>query len=247
MYGIIGNPLDHSWSPAYFTEKFEQAGIKEEYLRFPLETIDAFPDLLQQYPALKGLNVTLPYKEKVIPFLDSLSQSALAVQSVNCIQFSQGKTIGHNTDITGFEKALNNFLPKNFQSQALILGTGGASKAVAAVLKRKNIAFRFVSRKKTSDALVYTDLNESIISLSHLIINTTPLGMWPNVNTKPELPYSSITKSHFLFDLIYNPEETLFLYTGKSQGATVTNGQEMLIEQAEASWQIWQTDKQLST
>lgn len=241
MYGIIGNPLDHSWSPAYFAKKFDQKGIQEEYLRFPLKTIDEFPDLLKRYPRLKGLNVTIPYKEKVIPFLATLSQSAITVQSVNCIQFINGKTMGHNTDVIGFENSLNHFLPYHFQSQALILGTGGASKAVAAVLKNKNIPFKFVSRKKGTDVFTYTDLSPDLISTTfRLIINTTPLGMWPNLEAEPEFPYSSLTKNHYLFDLIYNPEETQFLREGKIRGATIQNGMKMLVEQAEASWEIWQ-------
>lgn len=239
MYGIIGNPLEHSWSPAYFAKKFEQLGIRATYEKFPLKDIGQFPELLQQHPKLQGLNITIPYKEKIIPYLNELSPAAAKIQSVNCVQIINGKTIGHNTDVTGFGTSLDHFLPANFSSKAFILGTGGASKAVAAVLKSRKIDFQFVSRRKQPKTLLYEDINAAVIQSHLLIINTTPSGMWPETETAPEIPYNLVTKHHFLFDLIYNPEETLFLKKGKLQGASTVNGLEMLIGQAEASWRIW--------
>lgn len=240
MYGIIGNPLEHSWSPSYFSEKFEAMGIMEIYARFELKKIEDFPRLIQQFPSIKGLNVTIPYKSSIIPYLDVLSPEAKKVAAVNCIQFANGKMIGHNTDIIGFEKSLQRFLPSHFSSQALILGTGGAAKAVAYVLNKKNIPYRFVSRSKNIKILSYQDLNDEIIKESHLIINTTPLGMYPDIAFAPQITYEQLSNQHYLFDLIYNPEETQFLKLGKQQGSFIKNGLEMLVEQAEASWEIWQ-------
>ena len=239
MYGIIGNPLTHSWSPAFFAKKFERLEIDERYERFPLTQISEFPDLLRRMPQLKGLNVTIPFKEKVLDYLDEIDSEAADIGAVNCIKITEGKTKGFNTDIIGLEKTFVHWLPSVFSGEALILGTGGASKAVAAALAKRNIPFQFVSRKPAPDMLSYQQLSETIIAGHKLIINTSPMGMFPNFKSAPELPYGALNQNHFLLDLIYNPVETLFLQYGKKQGAQVKNGEEMLIEQAEASWEIW--------
>lgn len=239
MYGIIGNPLAHSWSPAFFAKKFVQFGIDEQYERFPLTQISEFPDLLRNIPQLKGLNVTIPFKEKVLDYLDEIDPEAAAIGAVNCIKITEGKTKGFNTDIIGLEKTFAHWLPHSFSEEALILGTGGASKAVAAVLAKRAIPFQFVSRKPAPENLYYQQLSDRVIAEHKLIINTTPLGMFPNIKATPDLPYEALSQNHFLLDLIYNPAETIFLQYGKKQGAHIKNGEEMLIEQAEASWQIW--------
>jgi len=239
MYGIIGNPLAHSWSPRFFAEKFAQLGIDERYERFPLTQISEFPDLLRRMPQLKGLNVTIPFKKKVLDYLDEVDSEAAAIGAVNCIKITEGKTKGFNTDIIGLEKSFTHWLPHSFSEKALILGTGGASKAVAAALTKRKIPFQFVSRKPTPGNFSYQQLSDKVIAEYKLIINTTPLGMFPNLKAAPDLPYEALSQNHFLLDLIYNPVETLFLQYGKKRGAHIKNGEEMLIEQAEASWQIW--------
>ncbi|HET8573568.1 MAG TPA: shikimate dehydrogenase [Edaphocola sp.] len=239
MYGIIGNPLAHSWSPGFFAKKFAQLNIDEHYEQFPLGQISELPDLLRRHPQLKGLNVTIPFKEKVLGYLDEIDPEAAAIGAVNCINISDGKTTGFNTDIIGLEKSFGHWLPSPFHGKALILGTGGASKAVAAALTKRQIRFRFVSRKPAPGILSYHQLSDTLIDRHKLIINTTPLGMYPRPGIAPPLPYEVLSGQHFLLDLIYNPVETLFLQYGKKQGAKIKNGEEMLIEQAEASWQIW--------
>lgn len=239
MYGIIGNPLAHSCSPDFFAKKFARLGIDERYERFPLAEISEFPDLLRRHPQLKGLNVTIPFKEKVLDFLDEIDPEAAAIGAVNCIKIVDGKTTGFNTDIIGLEQSFEHWLPSFFPEKALILGTGGASKAVAAALTKREISFQFVSRNPLPAGLSYHQLTGSIISGHKLIINTTPLGMYPQLNTAPALPYEALGTHHFLLDLIYNPVETLFLQYGRKQGTYIKNGEEMLVEQAEASWKIW--------
>jgi shikimate dehydrogenase len=204
-----------------------------------LATINEFPELLKRYPNLKGLNVTIPFKEKIIPFLDELSPEAAAARAVNCIRIKKGRLMGHNTDVLGFESSLGKYLPKSFHANTLILGTGGAAKAVATVLKKKKIGFQFVSRQKSPDILPYEFIDKKVMNSHLLLINTTPLGMWPKTEVAPPIPYTLLSHDHFLFDLIYNPEETLFLKKGKLQGASIKNGLEMLLEQAEASWRFW--------
>lgn len=243
LYGLIGYPLSHSFSKSYFAQKFENEGITNSYYEtFPIEKIESFLTTLRSYPNLKGLNVTIPYKESVIGYLNYLDESARAVGAVNCIKIEQGFLIGHNTDVYGFEKALVELLSKNKAKpqQALILGTGGAAKAVAFVLKKLEIRFTFVSRQSTHNQLTYSDLT----SLDHysLIINTTPLGMSPQVDAFPAIPYPCLNENHLLFDLIYNPEQTLFLQKGAAQGAATQNGLSMLYYQAEKAWEIWQAD-----
>ena len=239
QYGLIGYPLSHSFSKGYFAEKFAKENIVDcKYDVFPLEKIEDFVELCNDKKNLIGLNVTIPYKEKIIPFLDELDETAANIGAVNTIKFSNGKKIGYNSDAYGFEMSLKPLL-KSHHTQALILGTGGASKAVEYVLKKLGIAFQYVSRTKNDKAISYEELNESIIQHSKLIINTTPIGMYPNIDTAPDIPYNVLTEKHLLYDLVYNPEETLFLKKGKEKGAQTKNGLEMLYLQAERSWEIW--------
>lgn len=238
-YGLIGYPLEHSFSGKYFTEKFEKENIQNcEYRLFPLESIQEFEELKKQ--EIAGLNVTIPYKEQIIPFLDELDEHAEVIGAVNVIQFKNGKTKGYNSDYYGFKDSLSNFLPKEFKSAALILGTGGASKAIKQVLIDLSIAFKIVSRKEGFD-FTYEVLSSKpeILNDFHLIINTTPLGTFPKVEEKPELPYEVTTENHYLYDLVYNPSKTAFMKAGATQGAKTLNGLEMLIGQAEKSWELW--------
>jgi shikimate dehydrogenase len=239
QFGLIGYPLSHSFSKGYFTEKFLKEGIDDcHYDIFPLESIEDFVALCEQHKNLVGLNVTIPYKEKIIPFLDELNNEAAAIGAVNTIKFINGKKNGYNTDCYGFEMSLKPLL-KPYHTNALILGTGGASKAVEYVLKKLGISFQYVSRNKTANTINYDVLDERIIHHSKLIINSTPLGMYPNIENSPDISYDFITDKHLLYDLIYNPEETQFLKEGKQRGAQTKNGLEMLYLQAEKSWEIW--------
>jgi len=244
-FAIIGYPLTHSFSPIYFNEKFKKLNLIEYiYNKYPLTSIEEFPDLIKNNNNLIGLNVTIPYKEQVIKYLDILDETARSIGAVNTIKITRQdeKVIlkGFNTDAYGF---MNSFKPllKEYHKKALILGTGGASKAVVYVLKNLNIDFLFVSRKpKAENHISYNDLfNKKILSDYLIVINTTPLGMYPDSNTKPEIPYDQITEYHYLYDLIYNPDETLFLKEGKKRNATIKNGLEMLYLQAEKAWEIW--------
>lgn len=240
-FGLIGQHLQHSFSPTYFANKFKQEGILDcAYELFPLAQIEDFKTLLQKNLNLAGLNVTIPYKQAIIPFLDALSPQALQIGAVNTIQFVDGKLIGHNTDVYGFqtslEKALN---AAQLSSRALILGTGGASKAVASALQQMGIAYQYVSRIASKEALSYEILSPELVQKHLIIINTTPLGMSPDVETCPILPYTAIGQKHILFDLVYNPKQTLFLKKGAEQGAKTINGLEMLHLQADKAWNIW--------
>ncbi|MCS6794783.1 MAG: shikimate dehydrogenase [Raineya sp.] len=238
--GLIGYPLTHSFSKKYFEEKFVRENLTNYcYDLYPLQNIGEFPQILKQNPELIGLNVTIPYKEKIIPFLDEISENTQKIGAVNTIALQKGKKIGYNTDYEGFLKSLQNFLDGYVPTQALILGTGGASKAVQAVLQHLQIPFQVVSRNKNPQNLTYNELSAEIIMQTQLIINTTPLGMYPDTHTYPPIPYESITENHFLYDLVYNPETTLFLQKGKEQKAHTKNGLEMLSLQAEAAWNIW--------
>lgn len=242
LFGLIGYPLSHSFSKRYFTEKFETLGILDAaYELFPLENITDFPSVPSQHPYLVGLNVTIPYKEKVIPFLDELTESAARVGAVNTIVFRDGKSCGYNTDVYGFETSLKHFFSaeKRTPDEALVLGTGGASKAVCWVLDQLSIKYQRISRSGGPWLKSYTDIREEDIRHAGLIINTTPLGMAPNLEAFPDIPYHYLTTDHLLFDLIYNPETTRFLEKGAQKGAAVKNGMEMLILQAEKAWAIW--------
>ncbi len=238
-YGLIGFPLTHSFSKKYFTEKFLSENIQGvEYEAYPLKDIAELKELLNREPLLAGLNVTIPYKEKVIPFLDDLSDEVRQIGACNCIHIQNGKLTGYNTDVIGFEKSLKKKLKPHHQN-ALVLGTGGAAKAVYYVLSNNGISFDKVSRTGGGNQLVYEALTKPIIDSHQLIINTTPLGMYPEVHAFPPIPYEYLDEQHYLFDLVYNPAKTVFLKKGEEQGAQIENGADMLIDQAEASWNIW--------
>lgn len=239
--GLLGRNISYSFSRNYFRKKFENEGIAHiTYENFDIDTIDLFPKLIKRTPKLKGLNVTIPYKEVVIPFLDELNKEASEIGAVNTIKVHKsGKLIGYNTDYHGFEKSIKPLLNSKHTS-ALILGTGGASKAVVYALKNLGINCYYVSRRRSPKvSFTYDDLNQTIIKDHLLIVNCTPLGTFPNITDSPEIPYEAITKDHLLYDLIYNPAETQFLKNGKVRGATICNGQNMLELQAEKAWSIW--------
>jgi len=242
LFGLIGYPLGHSFSEQYFNDKFQKEGLSDRYQNFPIESIDEFETLVKDYPDLKGINVTIPYKEAVIPYLDALSKTARAVQAVNTICFCRRSErlglVGHNTDVTGFERSLKENL-SSMPEKALVLGSGGSSKAVCYVLKELNIAVTQVSRVADEGKMAYTDLSKDMVSDHRLIVNTTPLGMHPDPDAAPDIIYEGIGKNHLLFDLIYNPEKTKFLAKGERRGARILNGQKMLVYQAEAAWDIW--------
>ncbi len=239
--GLLGRNISYSFSRSYFKEKFERENITDTtYENFDIETINAFPSILKNTKNLKGLNVTIPYKLEVMDYLDEIDEKAKVIGAVNTIKFAEnGKLIGYNTDCYGFEKSLEPFL-KTHHKQALILGTGGASKAIAYSLENLGIPYKYVSRKAGEDiAFTYETLNESIISEHQIIINCTPLGTFPNIEHCPDIPFNGIAETHILFDLIYNPKETKFLKLGKAQKATIINGLNMLKLQAEKAWSIW--------
>lgn len=238
-YGLIGNPVEHSFSEEYFTKKFQREGIKSNYKTFQLGDISEFQNLLEKEKDLKGLNVTLPFKEKIIPFLDEVEQQAQIIGAVNTIAFKDKKWVGYNTDCFGFMKSLFPLLEKQHQ-EALILGTGGAAKAVAQALRSLGIDFKFVSRNPIDkNQLSYKELTKDTISEHFLIVNCTPLGTSPKVKESPKIPYSSLTEKHLLYDLTYNPAITQFLAKGQMHGCKIFNGQKMLEYQAEQSWKIW--------
>ena len=241
FYGLIGKPLTHSFSPAYFREKFERAQIEADYTAYTLNTIEDLPRLLKDHPELQGLNVTIPYKTAVIPYLQALSKEAEYIGAVNCITIRNGKLTGHNTDWLGFRDSLKPLL-KSHHTQALLIGNGGAAKAVAYTLRQLGLKYRIVSRGNDSNSLSYKEITPGLLQEYTVLINTTPLGMYPDEDRAPELPYDHLTDRHLLYDLIYNPAETLFLKHGASRGAAIKNGLEMLERQAEASWDIWQGD-----
>ena len=238
-FGLLGRDIDYSFSKTYFTEKFErEERLTFSYENFDLPNLKDFKALLAQSD-LKGMNVTIPYKEEVIPFLDALDEVAKAIGAVNTIVFnSNGTTKGYNTDYIGFRDSITPVLRDDITS-ALILGTGGASKAVVFALQKMGIKTQYVSRKKTANSIGYDDVTSLILKTHKLIVNCTPLGTFPNIDLKPALNYNLLTSEHVLFDLIYNPSETSFLKEGLLQGATIANGASMLVGQAEASWFLW--------
>lgn len=242
MFGLIGRKISHSYSADFFNRKFEREGIKNSYELFPLPSIQDFKSLIESHPELEGLNVTIPYKQEIIPFLNSLSEEANEIGAVNVIQFKRDNgnlyLKGFNTDSIGFEKSLLPLLKPDIKN-ALILGTGGASKAVAYILKKHGINITFVSRNPKEDDLAYDQLNREIMNKNLLIVNTTPVGMFPDVDGYPQIPYDLLTELHVCYDVVYNPEETVFLKKAKERGATIKNGIEMLRLQALAAWDIW--------
>jgi shikimate dehydrogenase len=244
VFGLIGYPLSHSFSQRYFAEKFNKESIHDVvYQNFEIKNIKDLLSLLESYPDLKGLNVTIPYKEDVRSYVDELDHSAQKVGAVNVIKIlPDQRRIGYNTDYYGFRTSLESWLGGKVSSiNSLVFGTGGASKAVKVVLEDCNIPYKMVSRSEKKGDYIYYELSEkhNIIQSHTLIVNTTPLGMYPNVNEAPHIPYDLLNSEHYLYDLIYNPEETLFLKKGKESGAHIKNGLEMLVLQAEKSWEIW--------
>lgn len=246
-YGLIGYPLGHSFSKNFFNEKFENEDINAQYLNFELPNIDSLPEIIDMNPELKGLNVTIPYKEKVISFLDYISPEARAIGAVNVIRVThKGKNVvlrGYNSDVIGFTKSIEPLLER-FHRKALILGTGGASKAVNYGLKSLGLETVFVSRFKRPGTIQYEETTPEVIKEYNVIVNCTPVGMYPKVETCPRLPYEAMDSHTLLYDLIYNPDETLFLHNGAIHGATVKNGLEMLLLQAFASWEFWNGKEQ---
>ncbi|OIQ17285.1 MAG: shikimate dehydrogenase [Flavobacterium sp. MedPE-SWcel] len=239
IFGLVGRNISYSFSAGYFSKKFKKKGLKHyTYKNFDIDSIEELRDVITNNKGIKGLNVTIPYKEEVIPLLDSLSKNAKKIGAVNTIVIGKRKIKGYNTDHYGFRKALKPLLKINHK-KALILGTGGSSKAVAFALKKLKIEYDFVSRVGTDTVYGYTDIDENIFQEYQIIINTTPLGTFPDVEQHPPIDYSLFTKNHIAFDLIYNPEETTFLKKAKMNGAQVKNGYEMLVYQAEKSWKIW--------
>ncbi len=238
-FGLIGFPLTHSFSKKYFTEKFAREGLSDHvYDLFPIPARADLPALLQQHPDLYGLNVTIPYKQEVLPFLDE-QRIPLGVAACNCIRIRNGRLTGYNTDVVGFQQS---FAPglQPYHTHALVLGSGGAAAAVVYVLQKLGIQYRVVSRNSGDPSkLTYADLSRDIIAQHTVIINTTPLGTFPAVEVCPPIPYEWITQRHYAFDLVYNPAKTLFLQKAEEKGALIRNGYEMLLLQAEEGWRIW--------
>ena len=242
-YGLLGYPLTHSFSKRYFTEKFETENIESTYENFEIDTINKFPEVIKNNPEIIGLNVTIPYKEQVIPFLDELNDSAKEIGAVNTIQVKRTESgvhlKGFNTDTYGFETSLQPLL-KEHHKKAIILGTGGASKALKFVLTKLGIEFVSASIEELKENEIrYEDIDEKMMADRLLIINATPLGTYPKVDTFANIPYEFITDKHLLFDLVYNPEVTQFMQKGLDKGATVKNGYEMLLQQARKAYKIW--------
>lgn len=240
VFGLLGYPLSHSFSRGYFTEKFEKENINDaEYVNFEEADLHMFLSQAMHKEDLAGFNVTIPYKEGIFPLLDSVSEEASWIGAINTVKrTADGKMEGHNTDVIGFRESLVPLLQPH-QIKALIFGTGGASKAVKFVLDGLGISPIFVSRYKQRGHLTYEQITEEVIGNYHLLINTTPLGTYPNVDAAVDIPYQAITEKHLCYDLVYNPEKTKFLQLAEAQGATIKNGYEMLVLQAEASWKIW--------
>jgi shikimate dehydrogenase len=242
QFGLIGFPLSHSFSKKYFEEKFQKLNLSDHTFDvFPLEHIAQFPDLLKAHKNLIGLSITLPYKESIIPFLDELDETAKEIGAVNCIKIKDGKLKGYNTDALGFKQSLRPFLDTN-HTKALVFGTGGASKAIAYILKKLNTDTWFVTRTKNNalpNSFTYEELNGDILVACKLLVNTTPVGTYPGENECLPIPYTALTPQHLAYDLTYNPAETLFLKKAKQQGALISNGYNMLCFQADEAWRIW--------
>jgi len=242
QFGLIGFPLSHSFSKGYFANHFSTENILDaQYENYPIESIDLFSGLWENNPDLIGLNVTIPYKKLVIPFLQHTSSVVQLIQACNCIRLYEGALYGYNTDVIGFEQSLQPYL-KSHHQKALVFGTGGAAAAVEWVLKKLGITYQLVSRTVKEGCITYAALSPEIIAEHTLLINTSPVGTYPNVDEAPDLPYESINPKHHLYDLVYNPAQTKFLALGAAQGATTQNGLEMLHLQAKASWEIWNSE-----
>ena len=241
-FGLIGRSLKHSFSKTYFEKKFDALGLTDHaYHNYEIPRIEDFNDLVAGISNLKGLNVTIPYKETIIPYLDELSPEAKDIGAVNCIKVVNGKLVGYNTDVYGFAQSIKPFLDLNHQ-RALILGTGGAGKAAAYALKKTGVEVYFVtaSAKKNANSFFYSEINDVVMNAFKCIVNTTPVGMFPGIDEAPDLPYDLLTPLHLAYDVIYNPEQTLFLKKAKEKGAITVNGASMLHLQAEKNWEIWQ-------
>lgn len=244
-YGLIGYPLKHSFSIVYFNEKFKAENIDAEYVNFEIPRIEEFMEVVEENPNLCGLNVTIPYKEQVIPYLDELDKDTAKIGAVNVIKIirqpkGKVKLVGYNSDIIGFTRSIEPLLKPDVHTHALILGTGGASKAIFRGLENLGIKSTFVSRTKKNDGVMtYEELAPEVMQQYKIIVNCTPVGMYPKVDECPAIPYDQLTTDHLLYDLLYNPDETLFMKKGRAQGATVKNGLEMLLLQAFAAWEIW--------
>ncbi|MDH6341344.1 shikimate dehydrogenase [Parabacteroides sp. PFB2-12] len=243
-YGLIGYPLGHSFSMTFFNQKFESERIDAQYLNFEIENIKELKNVLRDNPELKGLNVTLPYKTQVIPYLDDIDEDARRIGAVNVIKFKKGlfgkkKLVGYNSDIIGFKQSIEPLLNQSHR-KALILGTGGASRAIFQGLKQLGIGSTLVSRSPREFGITYDEITPKTMEQYTVIVNTTPVGMYPHVNECPDIPYDLLTPNHLLYDLLYNPDETLFMKKGEAKGAVVKNGLEMLLLQAFAAWNIWQ-------
>ena len=237
-YGIIGFPLGHSFSRGFFTEKFAREGIDAQYLNFEIPDAGMLPDVLRDNPELRGLNVTLPHKQAVIPLLDELSDEAREIGAVNVIRVRDGRLKGFNSDIIGFTESIKPLLQPHHK-QALVLGTGGASKAICVGLKRLGLEWKYVSRTPREGMITYEDITAETLQDYTVIVNCSPVGMFPKIDQAPVIPYEYLTPKHLLFDCVYNPKDTLFMQKGRAQGATVKNGLEMLHLQAIASWRFW--------
>ena len=244
-YGLIGYPLGHSFSRKFFTEKFEKEGIDAQYLNFEIPSIEEFPEVIKNHPELRGLNVTIPYKQQVMQYLDDISEEAKAIGAVNVVKCQlstvncQPHLTGYNSDVIGFVESIKPLLQPHHK-KALILGTGGASKAIRYGLEKKlGIETLFVSRSAREGMITYEDVTAEVLKEYEVIVNCSPVGMFPHVDECPALPYEAMNENNLLYDLVYNPLETLFMKKGAAQGATVKNGLEMLHLQAIASWEFW--------
>ncbi len=241
QYGLIGFPLSHSFSENYFANKFLREGITDcIYQNFPLRDIQDIHKLIDDHPHLKGLNVTIPYKEKIVPFLTQCNEIVTAIGACNCIRIDKSRLSGYNTDVIGFEKSFVSHL-KPHHKKALILGEGGAAKAVAYVFDKLGMEYLYLVRKGRSEngKVLFEDVTDSLLESHKVIVNSTPLGTFPNVHECPPINYDVLTSQHYLYDLVYNPEKTLFLQKGEERGAAIKNGYEMFVLQAEESWKIW--------
>ena len=243
IYGLIGLPLKHSFSQRFFTEKFAKEGIDAEYHTFDIPDIALLEKIIELHKGLNGLNVTIPYKEKVIEYLDRLDPEAEKIGAVNVIKFLRDeegvRLVGYNSDIVGFQSSIKPLINSLIHEKALILGTGGASKAVKHGLQNLGLETKFVSRTSKNGSYTYQDLSKDILSEYKVIVNSSPVGTFPDINSSPDIPYQYLTTDHLLYDLVYNPAETSFLKQGKAMGATVKNGEEMLALQAIEAWDIW--------
>lgn len=239
LYALIGHPLKHSFSRDLFTKKFEYEGLDCRFQNYDIQSIERILDIIAEHPELCGFNVTIPYKESVIPLLDDIDPTAKEIGAVNAVKVDNGKTKGYNTDIYGFDILLERALKGQTIEHALVLGTGGASKAVQYVLRQRNIPYSIVSRSAEKGDFTYDTLTDEMLKQSHLIINTTPLGMMPRIDDFPEIHYQALSNKHILIDLIYNPKQTAFMELGRTWGAKVYNGMQMFEEQAKKSWELF--------